>query len=150
MFGRHSFDNLQRKRKRIDGSDDVIDKSRLTEIARASINGIAKRQKVTETRKFAGQSVRCAIVFCIKINELIFSFSSVQLSLPVSAAEADNTDTSKGGLGATSAGSALDQVLDVLKGPKVVSTVAKSSYDWDSFKEKEGLEDELAVAAKEG
>ena len=46
--------------------------------------------------------------------------------------------------------SALDKVLSDLKGPKLVSTVAKSSFDWDNFKEKEGLEDELAVASKEG
>jgi hypothetical protein len=32
----------------------------------------------------------------------------------------------------------------------LVSTVAKSSNDWDNFKEKEGLEDELQVAQKEG
>ena len=32
--------------------------------------------------------------------------------------------------------SALDSVLDTLKGPKTVSTVAKSNYDWETFKEK--------------
>jgi len=46
--------------------------------------------------------------------------------------------------------SALDKVLNELKGPKAVSTMTKSSYDWENFKEKEGLEDELAVATKEG
>jgi hypothetical protein len=37
-----------------------------------------------------------------------------------------------------------------MNGPKAVSTIAKSSLDWDQYKEQEGLEDELAVAAKEG
>ena len=46
--------------------------------------------------------------------------------------------------------SALDCVLDSIKGPKIVSTVAKSGYDWDAYKEKEGLEDDLAAASKEG
>ena len=46
--------------------------------------------------------------------------------------------------------SALDSVLDTIKGPKVVSTVAKSNIDWDIYKEKEGLEDELSAATKEG
>ena len=46
--------------------------------------------------------------------------------------------------------SALDSALDSIKGPKTVSTVAKSGYDWDAYKEKEGLEDDLAAAAKEG
>ena len=46
--------------------------------------------------------------------------------------------------------SALDGVLDSIKGPKTVSTVAKSNYDWETYKEKEGLEDELAAATKDG
>lgn len=46
--------------------------------------------------------------------------------------------------------SALDSVLDTMKGPKVVSTVAKSNMDWDMYKEKEGLEDELSAATKDG
>jgi Bucentaur or craniofacial development len=46
--------------------------------------------------------------------------------------------------------SALDGVLDSIKGPKTVSTVAKSNYDWETYKEKEGLEDELSAAAKDG
>lgn len=37
-----------------------------------------------------------------------------------------------------------------MKGPQTVSTVAKSSLDWDNFKDKEGLEDDLAVASKDG
>ena len=44
----------------------------------------------------------------------------------------------------------LDQALEVLKGPKVVSTIAKSSNDWENYKEQEGLEDDLAKAAKDG
>lgn len=50
----------------------------------------------------------------------------------------------------TSKASALDSVLDTMKGPKVVSTVAKSNMDWDVYKEKEGLEDELSAATKDG
>jgi hypothetical protein len=33
---------------------------------------------------------------------------------------------------------------------QVISTVTKSSADWDSYKEKEGLEDTLANASKDG
>lgn len=44
----------------------------------------------------------------------------------------------------------LDSVLDTLKGPKIVSTVAKSSMDWDVYKEKEGIEEDLSTAAKDG
>lgn len=44
----------------------------------------------------------------------------------------------------------IDQVLSTIKGPKLVSTVAKSSMDWDVYKEKEGLEEDLQAAAKDG
>ena len=44
----------------------------------------------------------------------------------------------------------LDDVLEQLKGPKVLGTVAKSSMDWDNFKDAEGLNDDLATAAKDG
>ena len=47
-------------------------------------------------------------------------------------------------------GGGLDSVLDTLKGPKVVSTVAKSSVDWDNFKEEKGLDEDLSTAAKDG
>jgi tryptophan synthase beta subunit len=46
--------------------------------------------------------------------------------------------------------SGLDKMLSVLQGPQTISTVVKSSIDWQNFKEAEGLEDELAVAQKEG
>lgn len=46
--------------------------------------------------------------------------------------------------------SSLDSVLDKLKGPKLISTITKSSIDWDNFKGEEGLEDDLAAAAKDG
>lgn len=46
--------------------------------------------------------------------------------------------------------SALDQMIDAIKDPKKVTTVEKSSMDWDKFKVDKGLEDELAHATKDG
>lgn len=43
--------------------------------------------------------------------------------------------------------SAIDKALEALKGPKAVSTVQKSAVDWDNFKEKEGIADEVSQAA---
>lgn len=37
-----------------------------------------------------------------------------------------------------------------MKGPKAISTVSKSSTDWENYKEKEGLQDALKNAAQEG
>jgi hypothetical protein len=44
----------------------------------------------------------------------------------------------------------LDKVLQTLKGPKQISTVGKSAIDWDNYKEKEGITDDVAAAAKDG
>ncbi len=41
-------------------------------------------------------------------------------------------------------------MIDAIKDPKKVTTVQKSSMDWDKFKCDEGLEDELAQATKDG
>jgi hypothetical protein len=46
--------------------------------------------------------------------------------------------------------STLDAALEILKGPKAISTVVKSSNDWENFKDKEGLQDDLAAASKDG
>ena len=55
-----------------------------------------------------------------------------------------------GAAAAAKPASSLDQALDLIKGPKAISTVVKSSTDWDNFKEKEGLNDDLAAASKDG
>ncbi|KAI9905686.1 hypothetical protein PsorP6_014033 [Peronosclerospora sorghi] len=44
----------------------------------------------------------------------------------------------------------LDHVLQALDEPKKVSTMEKSSLDWDKFKEKEGIQDELTQYTKDG
>lgn len=52
---------------------------------------------------------------------------------------------------AASGGSAgIDKVLAAMDGPKKVSTIEKTSIDWDKFKEKEGIEDELTQYTKDG
>ncbi|KAF4316371.1 hypothetical protein BBO99_00008611 [Phytophthora kernoviae] len=45
---------------------------------------------------------------------------------------------------------ALDKVLASLDEPKKVSTMEKSSLDWDKFKEAEGIDDELKQYTKDG
>eukprot|EP01041_Mallomonas_annulata_P000575 gene576-1106_t len=113
--------------KCVQRSNIKLDSADLKEAAKASVDKLQKKQTVTEIRKFAGQSI--TIERSVKSSES--TVSGVAGSKPVSK-------------------SALDDVLNDLKGPKTVSTVAKSSFDWDNFKEKEGLDDELATATKEG
>jgi hypothetical protein len=45
---------------------------------------------------------------------------------------------------------AIKKILKDIKGPQTVSTVTKSVYDWENYKDKSGLEDELATASKDG
>lgn len=44
----------------------------------------------------------------------------------------------------------IDAVIAEIKGPQTITTVAKSALDWDAFKTKEGLEDSLRDASKNG
>ena len=78
----------------------------------------------------------------VKVEEKVkFAGQQISLSKMVKASSA-SLKTSE------VAASGLDKVIDELKGPKTISTVTKSSSDWENFKEKEGIEDDLAVAAK--
>ena len=44
----------------------------------------------------------------------------------------------------------LDHALSAIEKKKTVTTVTKTSADWDQFKEKEGISDELEQATKDG
>ena len=97
------------------------DDNKVRDMALQAAKRVKKHVKVSETVKFAGQAI------------------SVQRTvLSESAPSAASVSSSQG----------LDKVIDEIKGPKTISTVTKSSMDWDTFKEKEGLEDDLATAAK--
>jgi hypothetical protein len=79
-------------------------------------------ETITEVKHYAGQSIvvqRQVAVTGLK-------------SAPVAAAKA----------------SGLDTLLQELDGPSKLSTVAKTSADWDQFKTKEGLEEDLTKQAQ--
>ena len=44
----------------------------------------------------------------------------------------------------------IDQAMSAIQEPKKISTMEKSSIDWDGFKQKEGIEDELKQYTKDG
>ena len=104
-----------------------------------SVKNIQRKEKVMETRKFAGQQIQ--IERTLKVGETSDHGSSSSSSNRGHNASGSSSSSTKGG---------VDSVLDIMKGPKVVSTVAKSSLDWDNYKEEQGLEDGLAAAAKDG
>ncbi|KAJ8611259.1 hypothetical protein CTAYLR_004162 [Chrysophaeum taylorii] len=81
---------------------------------------VLKTHTVTETKTFAGEKV--------------------EIQRTVMAEDA----------GKKAATTGIDAVLAEIKGPQAVSTVAKSSSDWDAFKTQEGIEDSLRDASKKG
>lgn len=55
-----------------------------------------------------------------------------------------------GGAGAGAGGSRVDDVVAQLEGPRTVSTLEKTSMDWDAYKESEGIAHSVEQFAKDG
>ena len=89
-------------------------------VARATLSG--QRATVSQTVKFAGQMVT--------VQKVVVGGAPAPAPAPAAS-----------GIGAA---------LSSLDAPATVNTLAKSGYDWDSYKAQHGLEEELAAAAKEG
>lgn len=90
-----------------------------------------------------------AAIICKATSWCCLTTHRIERNVPLNSSEAQDLTVKKD----QSSGAALrgiDQVLDTIKGPKAVSTVAKSSMDWDVYKEKEGLDEDLSAAAKDG
>ena len=122
--------NSTNKRAKISSSAD--NKQRIQN----AIKNLIKTTKITEKVKFAGQEITVQ-----------YSTSSSSSGPPSSSTA---TTTTQSSAAAAAVKTNLDNVLETLKGPKTLSTVVKSSIDWDQYKQTEGLEDQLAVAAKDG
>jgi len=115
-------------------------------MVRQSLAKVARRQTVQETRKFAG-------------SDITVTTSKMMVK---SQFDTDPSAATAGGGGSSgqmlppqkkpkpAPALAIDSVLAEISGPKAISTVTKSSLDWDQFKETEKLEDDLANASKDG
>ncbi len=115
------------------GSDNKALSSEIKNILKKSVAGIAKKRRVTETRRFAGQDV---------------TIERLEMAPVKDQFEEDEKRRQKKAAKAASKG--IDDVLETIKGPQTISTVAKSAFDWESHKAKEGLDDELQNASKDG
>jgi uncharacterized protein YeeX (DUF496 family) len=98
-----------------------ISKDLIREYAKTAL----RNRTVVEIRKFAGQIVE------------------LKHTIPYGD---NNTET----VAIKPVNSGIDKVLADMKEPQSVSTVAKSALDWNTYKEKEGLDEELAGASKDG
>ncbi|CAM9482836.1 unnamed protein product [Ectocarpus sp. 6 AP-2014] len=92
--------------------------------ARKKLLAASRKVEVTEVKKYAGKD--------IVVKRKVTAGSAEH----VAAAGAK-----KGG---------LDNVLAALDGPKSISTVTKSSMDWETYKAAEGMEGDMEQATKDG
>mmetsp|Transcript_25401 Transcript_25401/g.42356 ORF Transcript_25401/g.42356 Transcript_25401/m.42356 type:complete len:280 (+) Transcript_25401:37-876(+) len=128
----------------IDDATGKVDTGDLKARVKASMKNVQKKTTITETRKFAGQEIE------VQRTVLQSAAEGANARSIASSSSSSATTASSSSSGAVGVGGGIDSVLDTIKGPKLVSTVAKSSMDWDVYKEKEGLEEDLAAASKDG
>jgi len=111
------------------------------------LQGIAKKV-ITETKVFAGQK--------IEIKRSVLESSSASNSQNGNVPNSENKD----GVSSTTANhpksvpqqqnkvTGIDAVLSKIAGPEKISTMYKTSADWENFKDKTGLDDELKKKAE--
>ncbi|CAM9937103.1 unnamed protein product [Ectocarpus sp. 13 AM-2016] len=91
--------------------------------ARKKLLASSRKVEVTEVKKYAGKDI------------------VVKRKVAGSAEHVAAAGAKKGG---------LDNVLAALDGPKSISTVTKSSMDWETYKAAEGIEGDMEQATKDG
>lgn len=138
-----------RKRKLHDeiDTDDNTGRSSVDvkELIASSVRNVKRKTTVVEKRKFAGQEIE----YVKRKNFDTFS-NYYYMSLILNRVERTIMNPQTSLESKSGQVSSLDQAIEAIKGPKSISTVSKSSLDWDNFKEKEKLEDDLSGASKEG
>lgn len=97
------------------------------------------RQPVTERKIFAGKEVEALVVPSASTG-FHGSLSTVQHNRTVSNANLSTATTKKT--------TSLDAVLQEISGPTKISTVEKTASDWELFKDKTDLKDDLETRAK--
>ncbi|CAM9489055.1 unnamed protein product, partial [Hapterophycus canaliculatus] len=93
--------------------------------ARKKALAASRKVEVTEVKKYAGKD--------IVVKRTVTAGSAEHAAVAASQ--------KKGG---------LDNVLAAIDGPKSISTVTKSSMDWETYKAAEGIEGDMEQATKDG
>uniref|UniRef100_A0A7S1VGP4 BCNT-C domain-containing protein n=1 Tax=Grammatophora oceanica TaxID=210454 RepID=A0A7S1VGP4_9STRA len=94
-------------------------------------------ETITEVKKYAGKSITIQRRVAIQQN-------AQQTTKSASSTTAN--PNSRSASAAKPAG--LDHLLNQISGPSKLTTVAKTSSDWDSFKTKSGMEEQLEKKAQ--
>jgi hypothetical protein len=92
-------------------------------------------QTITETMRFAGRNITMTKKVMVDAKT---AGDDIPAKPPVVTASAATTTKTTG----------LDSVLAEISGPSKLSTVAKTSADWDVYKEKTGVDEELEKQAQ--
>ena len=125
MFGKSAAGKL------MSTSSEVIKSDTDSRKRERPLQGLEKRV-VTETKVFAGKA--------IEVKRTVVEPTAKAAATPTAEASASAAPTPAPG--------GIDSVLANLGGPQKMTTVAKTSSDWDNFKDKTGLDEELEEKAK--
>mmetsp|Transcript_18135 Transcript_18135/g.23866 ORF Transcript_18135/g.23866 Transcript_18135/m.23866 type:complete len:276 (-) Transcript_18135:212-1039(-) len=113
-----------------------------------------KRQRTTESALSAEEKTNlikaAAQVKKVQVSEVVnFAGKATEVRRTMTAMDANATQQPRSENSKAKA-SGVDKVLAGLQEPKKISTITKSSVDWENFKEEEGVSDELQKATKDG
>jgi len=100
-------------------------------------------QTITEVKRFAGRNITMSKKITVNATEAAAAKNTGKAKVEDSA----KPPPTLAGKQPPAAGG-LDSVLAEIAGPSKLSTVAKTSADWDSYKTKTGVEEELEKQAQ--
>ena len=107
------------------------DMTKISEAALAAARAAKSMEKVTVTK---------VVKFANKVTEVTHT---VEAGTEAARSRGEKTSTTK-------RVSALDTIIDGLKGPTTVSTVEKTSFDWEKYKTEKGITEDVEKYTKDG
>ena len=107
------------------------DAAKISEAALAAARAAKSMEKVTVTK---------VVKFANKVTEVTHT---VEAGTEAARSRGEKTSTTK-------RVTALDTIIDGLKGPTTVSTVEKTSFDWEKYKTEKGITEDVEKYTKDG
>lgn len=110
-----------------------------------------EKRTIIEVKKFAGKSIEVKKVVMVPASATIMTnndtTTTTDTTAPTKPLSSTDTNTAEPPP-SSSTNTGIDHVLSQIANPDKLSTMAKSSADWDFFKDRSGLEEELEKQAK--
>lgn len=154
LFGKKEAIKMIRRieAKRMSDNDSTkLTTARKKEILQ-KIHTLPQKKVVTEVKKFAGKEIKIQKVVMqqhgqsnLQLNDTVQQSTNNKTA---TISKISSTNTSLGdGLQQSKQGG-IDSVLAELSGPQKISTITKTSADWDLFKDRSGLVDKEELEKK--